>query len=88
MTSTAQKNPVNIVLGAMTIGKPGKLRALHHVRALLTWTWKFVCQGQMTRVHTLEDTAALLDVFPAHGHREVDTARLYGEGSSEEYSWA
>jgi aflatoxin B1 aldehyde reductase len=40
---------------------------------------------EMTRVHTLDDTAALLDTFQAHGHNEVDTARVYGEGSSEEY---
>lgn len=40
---------------------------------------------EMTRVFTLEDTTALLDTFQAHGHNEVDTARVYGEGSSEEY---
>jgi len=39
----------------------------------------------MTRVFTLDDTKALLDVFQEHGHREIDTARVYGEGSSEEY---
>lgn len=25
------------------------------------------------------------DVFQAHGHNEIDTARFYGEGSSEEF---
>ncbi|KAJ9645346.1 hypothetical protein H2199_003352 [Coniosporium tulheliwenetii] len=40
---------------------------------------------EMTRVHTLEDTIAILDVFQKHGHNEIDTARVYGEGSSEEY---
>src|SRR3954464_7816294 len=39
----------------------------------------------MTRVHKLEDAAAILDVFQKHGHNEIDTARVYGEGSSEEY---
>ena len=39
----------------------------------------------MTRVHTLEDTTAILDVFQRHGHNEIDTARVYGQGSSEEY---
>lgn len=39
----------------------------------------------MTRVFTLDDTAAILDVFQKHGHTEIDTARVYGEGSSEEY---
>ncbi|KAK9481543.1 NADP-dependent oxidoreductase domain-containing protein [Lipomyces starkeyi] len=36
------------------------------------------------RVTTLEDTAAILDVFQQHGHSEIDTARIY-EHSSEEY---
>jgi aflatoxin B1 aldehyde reductase len=39
----------------------------------------------MTRVHTIDDTNAILDTFQQHGHNEVDTARFYGEGSSEEY---
>ncbi|KAK9491677.1 NADP-dependent oxidoreductase domain-containing protein [Lipomyces doorenjongii] len=58
------KSAVNVVFGAMTIGKPG-------------------LEG--IRVNTLEDTAAILDVFVQHGHTEVDTARAYGQGSSEEY---
>jgi len=40
---------------------------------------------EMTRVFTLEDTNALLSTFQSYGHNEVDTARVYGEGSSEEY---
>ncbi|KAK9357493.1 NADP-dependent oxidoreductase domain-containing protein [Lipomyces starkeyi] len=44
---------MNVVFGAMTIGKPG--------------------------------TAAILDVFQQHGQSEIDTARIYGQGSSEEY---
>ncbi|OMP83500.1 Aflatoxin B1 aldehyde reductase member 3 [Diplodia seriata] len=40
---------------------------------------------EMTRVHTLEGTGALLDILIAHGHAEVDSARVYGQGSSEEY---
>jgi aflatoxin B1 aldehyde reductase len=39
----------------------------------------------MTRVTTLDGTKAMLDVLQKHGHNEVDTARLYGQGSSEEY---
>jgi aflatoxin B1 aldehyde reductase len=27
----------------------------------------------------------MLDVFQSHGHKEIDTARVYGGGSSEEY---
>ncbi|KAJ5094995.1 NADP-dependent oxidoreductase domain-containing protein [Penicillium argentinense] len=35
------------------------------------------------RVTSVEDAEAILDVFQAHGHKEIDTARLYGAGSSE-----
>lgn len=36
-------------------------------------------------MHDLKDAADVLDVCQAHGHDEVDTARVYGGGSSEEY---
>ncbi|XTI82738.1 Aldo/keto reductase [Cenococcum geophilum] len=62
--ASAQKSALEVVLGAMTIGKPG---------------------AEMTRVTTLEATGALLDTFQAHGYTMVDTARIYGHGSSEEY---
>lgn len=64
MASSQQKSPLNIVFGAMTIGKAGV---------------------EQTRVHSLDDAAAILDVFQRHGHSEIDTARYYGQGSSEEY---
>ncbi|CAM1501299.1 Fc.00g104610.m01.CDS01 [Cosmosporella sp. VM-42] len=35
------------------------------------------------RMSSLQDAGAILDCFQAHGHREIDTARLYGAGSSE-----
>jgi aflatoxin B1 aldehyde reductase len=37
------------------------------------------------RVTSLEECAAILDIFQAHGHTEIDTARYYGAGTSEEY---
>ena len=37
-----------------------------------------------TRVSNLQDIAAILDVFQAHGHNELDTARVYAGGTSEE----
>ncbi|KAH8673460.1 NADP-dependent oxidoreductase domain-containing protein [Xylariales sp. PMI_506] len=37
------------------------------------------------RVHTLTEAGEILDVFKKHGHTEVDTARTYGAGSSEEF---
>ena len=39
----------------------------------------------MTRLFTIEDCGKILDVFKAHGHNEIDTARVCGEGSCEEY---
>ncbi|KAN0092344.1 Aldo/keto reductase [Hyaloscypha variabilis] len=40
---------------------------------------------EQTRIHTLPAASGLLDVFQSHGHNEIDTARVYGGGSSEEY---
>ncbi|KAM5536571.1 hypothetical protein V8D89_009666 [Ganoderma adspersum] len=37
------------------------------------------------RVHDLKDVNAILDVFQKHGHFEVDSARTYTGGTSEEY---
>jgi len=37
------------------------------------------------RVHNLKDVEAILDIFQAHGHTEIDTARVYTGGTSEEY---
>ncbi|KAJ7026866.1 Aldo/keto reductase [Mycena alexandri] len=37
-----------------------------------------------TRVDNTKDIEAILDVFLKHGHRELDTARVYGMGTSEE----
>ncbi|KIP06781.1 hypothetical protein PHLGIDRAFT_19377 [Phlebiopsis gigantea 11061_1 CR5-6] len=36
------------------------------------------------RLHKVEEVAAILDVFQAHGHYELDTARTYCAGTSEE----
>ncbi|KAK6360891.1 hypothetical protein TWF730_007006 [Orbilia blumenaviensis] len=40
---------------------------------------------ETARVHSLDTASALLDIFTTHGYTEVDTARIYGSGSSEEY---
>ena len=40
---------------------------------------------EQTRVHSLEEASEILDIFQKHGHNEIDTARMYGQGSSEEY---
>ncbi|TAQ83890.1 hypothetical protein B7494_g7787 [Chlorociboria aeruginascens] len=41
--------------------------------------------AEQARVHTLEECGSILDVFQKHGHSEVDTAIVYGGGSSERY---
>jgi len=60
--ASAQKTAVNVVFGAMTIGKAG---------------------AEQARVHDLKTAGQILDVFQKHGHSEVDTARAYGNGTSE-----
>ncbi|KAJ8503633.1 hypothetical protein ONZ45_g10685 [Pleurotus djamor] len=37
------------------------------------------------RVHDIKEVEAILDVFQAHGHSEVDTALIYAHGTSEKY---
>ncbi|KAF8985619.1 Aldo/keto reductase [Cyathus striatus] len=64
MSTAVQKSTLNIVMGAMTFGEPGKDGA---------------------RVHDIDDVKAILDVFSSHGHSEIDTARVYCSGTSEEY---
>ncbi|PPQ63351.1 hypothetical protein CVT24_006724 [Panaeolus cyanescens] len=38
-----------------------------------------------TRVHDIKDVEEILDAFRSHGHAEIDTARTYAGGTSEEY---
>jgi aflatoxin B1 aldehyde reductase len=40
---------------------------------------------EQTRVHNLKNAGTMLDVFQKYGHNRVDTARVYGNGSSEEH---
>ncbi|KAI3479229.1 hypothetical protein L1887_58660 [Cichorium endivia] len=41
--------------------------------------------AEQARVHDLNDCRAIVDIFASHGHTELDTARMYGLGSSEDY---
>lgn len=41
--------------------------------------------AEQARVHDLKDCSAILDVLQKFGHNEIDSARTYGGGSSEEY---
>ncbi|GAA5926604.1 hypothetical protein JCM3775_001064 [Rhodotorula graminis] len=49
---------------------------------LMTWGRE---GEEMARVHDLADCERMLDLFLRHGHREVDSALIYGAGSSEQY---
>ncbi|KAH9951197.1 Aldo/keto reductase [Amylocystis lapponica] len=66
----------------MTTPYPGQKTALNIVMGAMT----FGEEGKEgARVHDLKDVEAILDVFQAHGHVEIDTARTYSSGTSEEY---
>ncbi|KAN0060226.1 hypothetical protein ACQY0O_007555 [Thecaphora frezii] len=41
--------------------------------------------AEQSRVHDLQTCRTIIDTFAKHGHHELDTARMYGSGSSEEY---
>ncbi|KAI0265383.1 Aldo/keto reductase [Gloeopeniophorella convolvens] len=45
----------------------------------------FGSANQGARVNELKDVEAILDAFQKHGHKEVDSARTYTGGTSEEY---
>lgn len=72
-------NGLKVVFGAMTFGNPGNTLSLP-----LEDSSNLVSDTLGARVHNTEDAAKILDVFQSHGHSEVDTARIYGAGSSEE----
>lgn len=38
-----------------------------------------------TRTSDKQDAQKILDAFHAHGGKELDTARMYAEGTTEEY---
>ena len=40
---------------------------------------------EQSRVRDIHEAEQLLDIFQSHGHNEVDTSRIYGSGTSEEY---
>ena len=36
------------------------------------------------RNHEMSECQEIIDVFYSHGHRELDTARVYAEGTTDE----
>ena len=47
-------------------------------------TLSFRCTA-CASVEYARQVGKILDIFQSHGHAEVDTARVYGGGTSEEY---
>ncbi|KZT21812.1 Aldo/keto reductase [Neolentinus lepideus HHB14362 ss-1] len=66
----------------MTATKGTQKSALNIVMGAMTFG---EAGKEQARVHDLKDVEAILDVFQAHGHYEIDTARVYCGGTSEEY---
>ena len=94
--TTQTKTALKIVFRAMTLGKEGTYLPIHsspnlhlHFDALTLNQPNTLSNAPYrplsARVHDLKDCAAMLDVFQKHGHDEIDSARVYGGGSSEEY---
>ncbi|TIB01779.1 hypothetical protein E3P94_01366 [Wallemia ichthyophaga] len=72
---------------ALTISKNG-LTVSNEPSALpvVLGAMTFGQQGkEQARVHDYETVQEIIDIFGQHGHKEIDTARMYGGGTSEEY---
>lgn len=80
--ASASKANMKVIFGTMTIGKPGQF---------LFRVWKILFSlipklgHPMTRVYTFDDANSMVGMVQKYGHDTIDTARVYGEGSSEEY---
>ncbi|EIW65256.1 Aldo/keto reductase [Trametes versicolor FP-101664 SS1] len=61
--------------------KPEQKSTLNIVMGAMTFGEK---GKEGARVHDLEGIKAILDVFQSHGHYEIDTAKTYSQGTSEE----
>lgn len=79
--ATSQNSDMKIVFGAMTFGKPSRF-TLCFIFDMLGTHRHLDTLG--ARVHSRKDAADILDTFQRHGNFEIDTARLYGAGSSED----
>ncbi|KAJ7743266.1 Aldo/keto reductase [Mycena maculata] len=61
---------------------PDQISALNVVLGAMTFG---APTNDQSRVREIKDVEAIVDVFLKHGHREIDTARVYCGGTSEEY---
>lgn len=77
----AHNAKLKVVFGSMTFGKPSGYRRDNQSFIDIDINIKDTLGA---RVHTAEDAGKIIDIFQQHGHREVDSARTYGNGSTEE----
>ena len=70
------KTNLKVVFGAMTLGKEGISFSL--LVYLTDQHTKPNPGAEGARIHTVSDVAAVIDVLQQHGHKEIDTARVYG----------
>jgi aflatoxin B1 aldehyde reductase len=77
---------LNIVFGAMTIGREGMYPSFHSPSISSANPAPLGTLG--ARVHTIEGATSLFTTFQKHNHNEIDTARVYGDGSTEEIQGA
>lgn len=71
---------LKIMFGSMTFGKPSECDDLPGA-----------AQSELgfpdtlgSRVYTAEEAGKIVDIFQQHGHDEIDTARIYGDGTTEQ----
>ncbi|OBZ74930.1 Aflatoxin B1 aldehyde reductase member 3 [Grifola frondosa] len=77
-----QTSPVSLSHPVSAMTSANQKSELNIVMGAMT----FGAPGQEgARVNDLKDVEAILDVFQAHGHYEIDTAQTYCGGTSEEY---
>ena len=78
--SQSPKTPLKVVFGAMTFGSPSSSTPSPLPYPNITDPY---IDTLGARVHDLTTAGAIIDIFQSHGHNEIDTARVYGNGSSE-----
>ncbi|KAF7790349.1 hypothetical protein EIP86_001304 [Pleurotus ostreatoroseus] len=71
---------MEVDLSSATLAMPEVKSAVDIVLGCMT----FGKEGnEGARLHTVKDVEAIFDVFQAHGHTEIDTARVYCGGTAE-----
>ena len=82
--ATSQKPNPNVKrrLWTKAIGKPSVFRTSLQRQVTRSPCFPGV---EQTRVHSLEQTSVIPDIFQKYSHNEIDTPRYYDQDSSEEY---